>query len=467
MTGSFLDDLRAAYLPSGAFKHVTPTRIRLFPHTTSTPGEKSCAELADFTGVLGECYRHLAQRELSSPCTPDQVLESAKTRVDSGMSHHLSDIIRKTAFSAQKLHFFNPNALPYLTFGKHEKVLDTFSQFVGDVVLEGDLSLLRGKEMRAAGRNNALVSLVIDSLPELRAQQETPKGSFARLPIGLDGVIRKDLCFLQRHPDLYAKWLPEVTKFYAFQYEARALEHLNAFFSDVPEREFFFSLEWESLSKGRRGYQGGWRRIDQKLTTLFSHANCLEMLSYVPFAGIDFPLTYRDIGDWTQSASPEQHRAACKALDGLIPFYKEAVTDVDWSRHEKGLRSACTEDDKVLNKVRLFFQMVHLQFMEKRKEPAGRYARWFRQLSIDSFLKRRGRIGYTLSLRRDQLLMLTRLCIADEERLCVRDLWKALRDRGVAFDSETRKHAVSLFDSLNILEKKSDSGDAQYVRPCF
>ena len=37
--------------------------------------------------------------------------------------------------------------------------------------------------------------------------------------------------------------------------------------------------------------------------------------------------------------------------------------------------------------------------------------------------------------------------------------------RGIALDRYSKKEVMNLFDNLNIIDKKSDSGDAQYVKP--
>ena len=36
--------------------------------------------------------------------------------------------------------------------------------------------------------------------------------------------------------------------------------------------------------------------------------------------------------------------------------------------------------------------------------------------------------------------------------------------RGLLFDRESKKKIIELFERMNLLEKRSDSGDAQYVK---
>ena len=51
-----------------------------------------------------------------------------------------------------------------------------------------------------------------------------------------------------------------------------------------------------------------------------------------------------------------------------------------------------------------------------------------------------------------------------EERVELKQLWKELENRGVWLDHHSKEEVVKMLDKLNYMEKKSDSGDAQYVK---
>ena len=72
--------------------------------------------------------------------------------------------------------------------------------------------------------------------------------------------------------------------------------------------------------------------------------------------------------------------------------------------------------------------------------------------------------GYVLNIKHDFLLLLTAVSVKDN-RIPLKDLFVEFEKRGVAFDQYSKKEIISLLDSHNILDKKSDSGDAQYVKP--
>jgi len=260
-------------------------------------------------------------------------------------------------------------------------------------------------------------------------------------------------------------------KFYFFIYQLRLIEDLNFLFKESPKLPFTFSVEWESLSKGRQAFQAGWKRVEVRLLTMFSHAQCLEMLNCLPLAGLAPPFVYADIKRWAQQAPFEQKQKAVEDTNYLINFYKEGISqlDFDWEKHEKLFSdNDCSEE--LEGKIELFFKMIQCQFTHSsRKAASNRYSNWLSLFATANYLKRRGPLGNTLCLSRPQLLFLTRLCIGEtpEGKIRLTELWREFSKRGVAFDFETKKHVVNLFNKLNLIEKKSDSGDAQYVRAIF
>lgn len=67
-------------------------------------------------------------------------------------------------------------------------------------------------------------------------------------------------------------------------------------------------------------------------------------------------------------------------------------------------------------------------------------------------------------MNQSQVLLLVAISVG-ESRLELNRLWDELEIRGVYLDHKTREVFVELLDGLNYIEKKSDSGDAQYVKP--
>jgi DNA phosphorothioation-dependent restriction protein DptG len=54
--------------------------------------------------------------------------------------------------------------------------------------------------------------------------------------------------------------------------------------------------------------------------------------------------------------------------------------------------------------------------------------------------------------------------MAKDDRIRMKDLYKRFRDYGIEFSFQTKNAISDYLLKLNLLERKSDSGEAQYVR---
>ncbi|WP_241958117.1 DNA phosphorothioation-dependent restriction protein DptG [Staphylococcus agnetis] len=79
------------------------------------------------------------------------------------------------------------------------------------------------------------------------------------------------------------------------------------------------------------------------------------------------------------------------------------------------------------------------------------------------FLKNRGSLGKTLTLKKEMLILLTAI-IVKEEKMLIKDVFLEFEKRGVYFDRYTREEIALFYEKMNILDKKSDSGDVKYVK---
>lgn len=97
-------------------------------------------------------------------------------------------------------------------------------------------------------------------------------------------------------------------------------------------------------------------------------------------------------------------------------------------------------------------------------ETATRYRKSFDEFSGLNFIKSRGRLGYVLNATQEFILLFVGVIIGNEEKMLLKKLFKEFERRGIYFDKQSRKEITSFFEDVNILEKLSDSGDAQYVK---
>lgn len=61
--------------------------------------------------------------------------------------------------------------------------------------------------------------------------------------------------------------------------------------------------------------------------------------------------------------------------------------------------------------------------------------------------------------------MFTRIILQEYDgRVRLAKLFDEFEKRGLLFDRESKKRIIALYEKMNLLEKRSDSGDAQYVK---
>ena len=69
-----------------------------------------------------------------------------------------------------------------------------------------------------------------------------------------------------------------------------------------------------------------------------------------------------------------------------------------------------------------------------------------------------------LTLTEEMLLFLTKISIKNHDRLRLKDVFEEFRLRGIYLDDTSKDEITAYYEKLNLIEKKSDSGDAKYVK---
>lgn len=118
-------------------------------------------------------------------------------------------------------------------------------------------------------------------------------------------------------------------------------------------------------------------------------------------------------------------------------------------------------DDKTLEMA--FDDLISAIKTGISNEINSRYQKAFQAIVSKFFRKHGGSLGTILSLSQEHLLMLIAVSIT-EDRIELKQLWTELEKRGVWLDFHSKEEVVKVLDKLNYMEKKSDSGDAQYVK---
>lgn len=435
--------------------HNTPVRIKILPYSTKSKGR-------GFKSVLGEFSRLTSNRTHQERLSAQSLVENvlAKVELDLLDRTQLMSVIHKLFFNSNgEIEVFHPIVYNYIPIEQKEQKY--IAEFLFDVLNAQNLGELITANYEQKP-NNILLRLIFESLPKQdKLKLEERNRYHSSLPYVVE-MFQTDFRYLLGDPKLLIDHYERLLKYYYYFYVSQLVIKLEQMFdADLTKPvPLYFTLDWEkNTSKSRTGYIQGWQLLHKKILKMFSHANCLEFLNH---RQDQYQLTYNymDLKKCIEHMSDVQRKALRDDLTSLYEFYTSKINDVDWEQFKT------SQWEGEIQIIVDFFRAIDFQFNKSstRKKPYRDYTDAFMFFCKENFLKRRGQLGYTLNITQEYLLFITRLCIRDAEKIRLKDLFYQFERRGLFLDRDSQQMVIKLFEKLNLLEKKSDSGDAQYVK---
>jgi DNA phosphorothioation-dependent restriction protein DptG len=166
----------------------------------------------------------------------------------------------------------------------------------------------------------------------------------------------------------------------------------------------------------------------------------------------------------------ESEKGFTFSINKLITRYKDGLKDINWDEFEKKYETPTGENYlryHSLSLIERLYQMVKFQFENSpgRNTAYRSFSAWFKEFGRWNYHKLRGSLGGTLKIDKETLLLFTELSIlsTSKDKILTSQLWLELERRGILLDKLSKREVIQFFEKINILEKKSDSGDAQYI----
>lgn len=461
----------------GKYRHQTKD-VKILPFVSGTGADAYKGELRTFSGIIGDLFRRaagyqfagdLAEKMSQENGLKEFLLQRVLDGVETAQPESLKRVIGEVAFRGNQIHHFDRKTYNYQTYFRKSSPLERTAKFILDLFF-GTPQKQKGLVSGGDKISNLLYKTLSESLGGLNEDSANYHPEFH--PIGFENVqplFARDFEQIAKDDDLFHDHFARLLKFYYFRYLSRVVFHLNSFFEEPSDRPLYYSLSWESISRTRRTVDEGWKYLSSKITSLFAHVNTLQLLHYLKIDGQPCG-SYLDFIGLEQKASESEQTQLLEYLKEIQNLYMDAVPPPrgGW----EGIEDRFTEKIRLKSELsdiqkevyRLYFLVDHQFFYSTRKAAAERYKSWFEKFCMANYVKRRGRVGYTLVLDHEMILLLTRLSIGTKSKIRLRTLWEEFTKRGVAFDDLSKKEIVRLFERINLIEKKSDSGDAQYVK---
>ena len=430
----------------------------LVPFTTKN-SPQNC--YVNFSGVVGAFSKILSDTAEKNTLDIELMKTKMRQKMDTCSDEDfevLFHIIEDMYFDKKKLLPINIKALNYIDSNSSQKQVARylFSLFVESTTLKD-----RYKEMELCEDTNVLEKLVFDSLEGSNTSTINKDIIHAEcfLPY-VKEVFIKDFEVLTKDPTLYQDNIYRFLAYYYMFYVSQLAVKLSKFeHGDRNEIEkVFITLYEEVVTKVRPGYEYGWKYVKDKISHMFSHSVVMSMLSHnIENVHMDY-IGFFD--RFHESADDEQ---VAKEIRSIRERYMNWIPlDYSGCKHNSEKDKKCATSTE----VKKLFETIDYQFINGgRKSHYNGYNRKFIDFVQKNFGKFRGICGYTLSIHEIDIVMFTRLILLEYDgKIRLTKLFEEFENRGLLFDRESKKHIVELFEKMNLLEKRSDSGDAQYVK---
>ena len=448
------------------FKHNTTKRSNILPFSTKKdyrPDFKNDG----FKKVIGEYSRLECKKELKKEVNTEEIIYNIIEKSDIDFHNddingkrYLKKIIKEYISNDQEeLDLFHPYSFLYLPKSNNNKKRgeEEIAKFFKDVLISDENSELKNKIVEFFDNDKSkhpIINLILMNLPKDIFQDQTSEKVVVEYNKKLNYITQqfeKDFIFtLEQDDEFLTNNIENIFAYYYFYYCTQLIIRLDkkdtTFDEDIP---LYYLLDTEN-SVDQREAEYGYNLVQKANKELLSNINLIEHINTL--FGTE-GLLYCEFKDEYDNL-PKENKTE------FIHYLKKWTNTY---RNIRGLSEVKYDDfDDLIN---CLFESLTTKTSKKRLsgETKSRYALFFEDFAKEYFLKFHGSFGYILNITQEMLLLITSLCI-QKEKILLKELYEEYEKRGLYFDDKSKKEIENILTRLNFIDKKSDSGDAIYVR---
>lgn len=434
-----------------SLKHSINKKVVYLPFQTRNPERAKFGQ--GFDAVLGQFFRNVEQVKANSDSINKNELinlicESVKADEDS--RQHLEKIIDSYLFNSDAIQVFHPSMYKYIFLSDTKESVGEkeIAKYLYDALLENNSN--KFEDFLGLNENEHVLTRLIKQHMPVLAQEESQKKYAPMYPF-VKTLFQEDLEILLSNRDFFMKNIHLFFAYYYFYSISQVSLKLNQFekVDETSPTPIYFNLDWEASNRNRMAVNMGYKVIMNNARRILSHVNTLEHLNFI-FEAENY--NYLKLFELFQSMDETKQE---EKLDLVYQWTKE-YSDIVLGNSEE-IEKKITINDA--------FRQLQSQLLNGlSKETSYRYALAIHEIAKIYFLKTRGALGNVLNVTQDFLILLTAISVK-KEKITLKQLFIEFEKRGVFFDRYSQEGIIELFNKLNLIEKKSDSGDAQYVKP--
>ena len=466
-----LEAFKENYHQAGKFKDNFQEGIKLLPFSSnpSSAFDKGCG----LNGTVGEFFR-LWKHDGTKPIEDftKSAVEPVRKYLDEknmqeGQIEMFIDMMRDILYVDGNLNICDTSFMKYLPLTPDEETLNkqTVSKYKdGQRKLANYLISMLPPDMEnipAKSGKNLFVDVLSEALRQhVPLENQTIKRDYYILPYIAKSFEKDFKCLMQQNEAVKIKNLKLLLHFYVCYSVTQTLVNVSCKRTehiDKPE-PFYFILSSEKAYVNHDAIIRGWSNYMKRdfLDRLFGRSQALDILNSVLGGNIGF---YHEILEALSSTPFEKNMEACNELLSLYQAEKRAVFNRRTSED-----SGIDIKDTTVNNYDEFINMLEY-LCTGLQSPS--YKSRMRKKVIDllsvRFLQNRKRSGYILVLDNEMLTFLIAL-FTKSKKTKLEDMYKQFRSYGIYFNRGTRLAIENYLLKLNLLDRKSDSGETQYVK---
>ncbi len=427
----------------GKLYHKSGNRFKLFPFVTQ-PNSAPVLELGTLIGAFLCRVEGKKPKEITAAELIDKL--KADTEIQAGQEELFFETIRQLFFTSDgSLRPMNLQMIEQIACTETSE--NRIAEYLVDVLGDSDVLKTYLSYAENCNSSNVLEAFVLSKL-KLENQVIIDDGvGYFRIVDSLKSCFEDDFEYVLGDPKRLREYLVSLLELYFFSYTAQASMQLSRFMdgernTNIP---LYFCLEWEKTSQSRLCFTEGWLKLQSSIEKIFAHAITLEILNQTTEESE--VVDYIRLGEMI--SSEEIDGVISGEIDALTALYRASITDCVEMNELKKIDSPA---GKTSASIKYLFDSIRIQFENTSRIRAyGSYANKFESY-CKKYLKSRGRSGLMLNLSEEDLIFITKLCIKNNEK------------RGIFLDDISKEQATAYYEKLNLIEKKSDSGDAKYVK---
>ena len=432
---------------SKVFKHyinvnspILPFRVNRIDQTQFNNG---------FDSIIGDFSRILFDKKLPNKFNIDYIFQNVFLNNDFSDFNNteylkliIQDYLEK---DDSKINILHPYLFLYINKTPHKRADNEqeIAAFFRDVFFK-DINDF--KNIYDVYPDNIIVKLIMASIPELPGEKTDSK-YISKLNFIVD-VFKEDIEFILDKPNFIINNLSDIFAFYYFYYCSQMVLKLNQSLNEInlnKPTHIYYLLDWEKASKSRKAISNGYGIINNVRKTTYTKMIIIEHINTSIRRNYLFQSQILDLIE-----------------DGIIDNYEFIHCMNDWTKYycEKQNLNYYVYSKNFEDLLNILNKSISESLVLQQKNS---YAMNLTNVALKYFIKRRGKYGHVLNLTKDFLYLITSLCIK-EDKIKLNDLFKEYERRGLFFDRYSKEEIINLLNIWNLIDKKSDSGDAQYVK---